>query len=462
MLWRVGQQEDRTLGVYITMGVNHIMGNKIGKKKVTFLFGAGAETVFGLPSGKDFAKDVLLLDSTLRGQVKEFFESQECKGYKNTRLIYAASRYIYYQTICENEDAFRNAFKDMELRHSFPQIYDKYRLYKECTDDKKQKEYAAHNEEFSNMCGKVWKFLSAENAETTGSENSDLEQVEYKKLADFILNNVRYYAQIDKQFNALRNPKQKMTEYWTVLNTYAAAFFSVFNKMYRLQPIGEKRICTKKEVIELINSKWDEQPNTENYYQILKNNLEQNDYECITTNYTPYIEEILGKGAYLHGKLSWFEDNENLAVYDARKQKEAALICKNFVFPFIFIQSGIKPIVSKKQIEEFHKAITYLNKSDTLVVVGYNFNSDDNHINSMIADWLREGNERQLVFFKYIGVSDANEMKSEEELRMDLINRCQWLSGVQEKVSVIKLHGVNDFENYIKWTFSTREDSWKT
>ncbi len=439
-----------------------MMDSKKEKKKVTFLFGAGAETGFGLPSGKNFAKDILLLNPTLRAQVKEFFESQGCKEYKNTRLIYAASRSIYYQTICENEDAFRSTFENMELQPSFPQIYDNYKIYKECTDEKSRKEYAKYSEVFSSMCGKVWKYLSTENTGTERSESNDLGWGEYKRLADFILNNVRYYAQIDKQFNALRNPKKKTTEYWTVLNTYAAAFFSVFNKMYILQSDGKKSICTKEKVIGLINNKMYGLPNTNNYYQAIKNNLEECDYECVTTNYTPYVERILGKGAYLHGKLSWFEDSENLAVYDATRQEEVALICQNFVFPFIFIQSGIKPVVSTKQIEELYKAITYLNESDTLVVVGYNFNSDDNHINSMIADWLREENERQLVFFKYVGGSDEDKIKTEKELKVDLINRCQWLFGVQAQVSVIKLHNVDDFENYIKGAFAAREDSRKT
>ena len=80
----------------------------------------------------------------------------------------------------------------------------------------------------------------------------------------------------------------------------------------------------------------------------------------------------------------------------------------------------------------------------------------------MIADWLREENERQLVFFKYVGGSDEDKIKTEKELKVDLINRCQWLFGVQAQVSVIKLHNVDDFENYIKGAFAAREDSRKT
>ena len=32
---------------------------------------------------------------------------------------------------------------------------------------------------------------------------------------------------------------------------------------------------------------------------------------------------------------------------------------------------------------------------DCLVVVGYRFNSEDNHINSVIADWLEKGHAPQ-------------------------------------------------------------------
>lgn len=76
---------------------------------------------------------------------------------------------------------------------------------------------------------------------------------------------------------------------------------------------------------------------------------------------------------------------------------------------------------------------------------------------------MAEGEKRETTcVFKYIGVSDEDEIKTEKKLKMDLVSRCQWLSGVQAQVSVIKLHDVNDFENYIKGTFGTGEDSKKT
>lgn len=36
---------------------------------------------------------------------------------------------------------------------------------------------------------------------------------------------------------------------------------------------------------------------------------------------------------------------------------------------------------------------------DCLVVVGYRFNSEDNHINSVIADWLENSNGKLLYLY---------------------------------------------------------------
>lgn len=419
------------------------MAEKQKDRKITFLFGAGAEKSFGLPTGKEFAKDVLLLNKELQTQVKSFYESQGGKDYKGTRLIYAASRSVYFQTIFENESEFSDLCKRVSLNPSPNDIYNDYKSYKKCTTAQGRAEKKRFKEPFDEICKKTWEQLSRKKDEPSNTENHDLEELEYKKLAEFILEHVKYYAQIDKQFNSLRRPQNDLPEYWTVLNTYAAAFFSIFNKMY------QKKATTKQEIIEMLKNEERKMPDSPSYYHVVKDNY-KGEYACITTNYTPYIAELLDKNtAYLHGKLSWFEDILNLAVYDVEKEADIEKIKENFVFPFIFVQSGIKPIVSKKQIEELHKAVAYLDESDTLVVVGYNFNSDDNHINSMIADWLREDNSRQLIFFKHINLAEEKTHRSEETLKDELLKRCQWLNGIQEQIIVKRLCNIDDFQGYI-------------
>lgn len=44
---------------------------------------------------------------------------------------------------------------------------------------------------------------------------------------------------------------------------------------------------------------------------------------------------------------------------------------------------------------------------DCLVVVGYRFNSEDNHINSVIADWLENSNGK-LLYLNYNNAVDFN------------------------------------------------------
>ena len=68
--------------------------------------------------------------------------------------------------------------------------------------------------------------------------------------------------------------------------------------------------------------------------------------------------------------------------------------------PFILIPSGIKPIICTKQVESFHKFIDNLQQSDVLCVVGYKFNSEDNHINAIITEWLHNRGKK-LVYFNY-------------------------------------------------------------
>ena len=60
-----------------------------------------------------------------------------------------------------------------------------------------------------------------------------------------------------------------------------------------------------------------------------------------------------------------------------------------------------------------------LEESENLVVVGYRFNSEDNHINSIIAEWLR-GNRHKLIYLNY-----------QESVKLEHL---QWLSDFKEHI----------------------------
>ena len=163
---------------------------------------------------------------------------------------------------------------------------------------------------------------------------------------------------------------------------------------------------------------------TESYYDCIRNQLNDSkeSIECkamITTNYFRFGETIFednkGKCIYLNGQLKYFENPMNLEVIDLCKDE---FVDQKLYFPFVFGQSMVKPIISPTQTEEFHELFHILkgkDSIDTLVVIGYNLNDDDNHINAFLHQFIKLDNKR-IIVLEEVG-------KSEEEYRKKLINK---------------------------------------
>ena len=97
---------------------------------------------------------------------------------------------------------------------------------------------------------------------------------------------------------------------------------------------------------------------------------------------------------------------------------------ERFIIPFLHIPSGVKPIICAKQIEQFHRFCDKLDNSDILVIMGYHFNSDDNHLNAIVSEWLKKGG-RKLIYFNFKGETNfenfiwAEEIKKENKLDLN-------------------------------------------
>ena len=136
-------------------------------------------------------------------------------------------------------------------------------------------------------------------------------------------------------------------------------------------------------------------PKKRSYYEAIAEYLDDKDTKLagvLTTNYFNLAESVL-KGrtkngcAYLNGQLKWMEKPESLEVFDLVEKKPET----DLYFPFIFGQSLTKPIVHEKQITEFCKTRKILEEADCLIILGYGINEDDNHINSMLHEYLMKG-----------------------------------------------------------------------
>ena len=131
----------------------------------------------------------------------------------------------------------------------------------------------------------------------------------------------------------------------------------------------------------------------------------------INLNYTSFAEKIIGLDreniAYLHGKLGLFEELKTKRIGELSE-----LDVDETVFPYLLVQSGIKPIISPRQIEEFGKAANWMRKADMIVILGYGVNSDDEHISNFLR-W-RIDNDKRVVCFIHENSEDTafkNEMK---------------------------------------------------
>lgn len=140
----------------------------------------------------------------------------------------------------------------------------------------------------------------------------------------------------------------------------------------------------------------------ESYYQYLKSSLEEDKaFELsgvLTSNYYRYAE-LLGEKdqiAYLNGELKLFEFPEILTIGDVSDDSYDSIIREKLFFPFILGQSMLKPVIASQQIYAFNKALNILNKSDILVILGYNINEDDNHINVLLREFVTAKKDRKI------------------------------------------------------------------
>jgi hypothetical protein len=152
-----------------------------------------------------------------------------------------------------------------------------------------------------------------------------------------------------------------------------------------------------KECIEIMNAFADSVSGKEGYYNTLRG---YQNVKVITTNYTNLCQRIAridaDNIAYPNGRIGWYESAKQLRVYDLIGKNEMPV---GLVFPYLFIQSGVKPIVEKNQLQEYGKALGFLQSAETLIINGYKLNVDDNHINSLIRSFALEG--KQIVFYSH-------------------------------------------------------------
>ena len=379
-------------------------------KKICFLIGAGAEGKgqLYLPNGKDFKKDIILAEKTKN--IYNKINKSNSYIINNEKIIHHKAHNILYQTLKECKDEFEFNDEDNEIINS-------YLEYKNGNKDEIDKDISTR---FLNIY-KTQFYDLIDNREKSNDKNLNI-----------FLENASFYSYIDSYFNYLRYPEKYKNECSKVMKLYYAALNSILNNIGDFNKLLDEECCdvlgfrkklfnyiveNQKNIIDKYNE------NDKLYYnQIKKFKNDEWEVNVVTTNYTNFAKEIIELDdkyiVNIHGKLELFENLKTKEIKKITEFKE-----EDIIFPYIMIQSGVKPIISSFQIDNMKKASDNIKKSDILIVLGFNVNSDDEHITTFLRDRL---NEKKVIKFVIYDPDYDKYILNIKKIFNDKIEYCQF------------------------------------
>lgn len=136
-----------------------------------------------------------------------------------------------------------------------------------------------------------------------------------------------------------------------------------------------------------------------------------------TTNYNNLIEKVVpaAQAIHLNGNVDDYYDpySNKIQTLGEEQLKDQDRI----LVPFIFTQSGIKPLTSVEMSRKYVKLFDEYKGSDAIVVVGFAFNGDDGHINGLFRELLDE-HGKKIVVICIKGDKTDDELKREYRRRL--------------------------------------------
>lgn len=152
-----------------------------------------------------------------------------------------------------------------------------------------------------------------------------------------------------------------------------------------------------------------------------------------TSNYTPICQQIVNRYqittcnvAHLNGSVDQYYDPYTNTIHDDLTEEQR---CDNphLLVPFLFTQSGIKPLTSIEISRVYVELYDNYQSSDIVCIIGYAFNGDDGHINGMfrqlIVDSERRNSNFRLVIFHYEDGQDNLTEHYRKKLKLPNANR---------------------------------------
>ncbi len=173
----------------------------------------------------------------------------------------------------------------------------------------------------------------------------------------FIREHPSYLGLLDSYFYTIIQPKSfGQKNFLRVIMCYYRAYLALVDAFLKENKFDTQYILNHPtEIYKLIEDKCiNIIKNDKNcYFSILNKN---HDLNYVTTNYTPFGKVLSNDCCYLHGKFNLFESAYSRNIIDVNSKE---LPSDDLYFPYIFIQSGIKPIKERNEIIEYKRFIDY-------------------------------------------------------------------------------------------------------
>lgn len=394
--------------------------------------------MLGLKCGVDFKVDTILCKD-----VKDFIlnVNKNNKNYfaklTNGSVVTKNNTRILYDALLSDTNEF---ILDDNIKKKFPIMDgDDWKSIKQYMDSKLNKSnedsvYKNFKQVFEN------KIINSINDISKLEPDKDKDYDNKKKTIE----NLRFYSNIDAKFNYLSNYESYKNECVKVIKLYYSAYLSILKKM-----LGSsfndllKSTDIRGDLYRYLNNYYkDNEPST-GYYSIIKK-FNNNIKTVVTTNYTSICDRILGKKCiHIHGSMLEFEKLKTKEIKNINEFNDY----DDIIFPYILIQSGIKPIIHPKQIKFLYDAYKSLSSSKYVIVLGYTFSCDDEHIINMFREILKKNNVR-LVYLKYVEKDDNKESEKIKEVENGKLKKM--FNCDDNKIIIEILRNIDDFEEILE------------
>ena len=183
------------------------------------------------------------------------------------------------------------------------------------------------------------------------------------------------------------------------------------------------------------------------YYHVLKESIDEKKFEVsavATTNYNRFISDILRiEVAFLNGSTEiWYDPYLN-----RMGEKSVLSTSENHILvPLMFTQSGKKPMTSIEMSMKYVDTYTQWKNSDRVIIVGFGFGTDDEHINGILRTLIDVDN-------KSITVVTLDKHQSDDVIAKDIARKLKVTNVSNISIIQVDANGINSQSKKI-WTDS--------